>query len=285
MTVPEVGVFLSTSRIPNVADALAAVQTLGFRAVQLGKLADSAYSAAGVRDLARLLQQHGLVASSLCIVYDGESYANIDAVYRTVGLLPPETVADRVAYSQRCVNAAVDLGITLVTFHIGMLPADPADPGYQRIQDAVDQIAANAAKRGVKIGLETGQETAVELLAFIARLATPVGVNFDGANFIAYGTADPVAALEVLYPQIIGVHIKDYALPAAPGLLSRSAPLGQGAARVDDTVRYLLNAGFAGPLILETYDSVNPLQTLAEARAYLTDLVPAIATSETNGGH
>jgi hypothetical protein len=63
--------------------------------------------------------------------------------------------------------------------------------------------------------------------------------------------------------------LKDYSPPAAPGPLSRPTPLGRGAARVDVTIDFLLDAGFAGPLILETYDPVNPLRTLAEARAYV----------------
>jgi len=281
MSVPEVGLFLSTTRLSEVDRALAAAREIGFRTIQFGKLAERYYSPTGAQELARLLNQEGLIASGLCIVYDGESYADLSAVHRTVGLLPTETVEERVRYSQCCIDTAADLGIRLVTFHVGMLPADPDDPGYQRLQRAVDQIASYAHRREIEIGLETGQETAEELLALLARLDTPVGINFDGANFIAYSTADPIAALAALYPRVVGVHIKDYAVPTAPGLLSRPAPIGQGAARVDETIRFLLTAGFPGPLILETYDTVDPLRTIAEARVYVLDRIQRIRADDT----
>jgi sugar phosphate isomerase/epimerase len=266
---PEVGVFLSTTGIPDVQQALAAVRGLGFEKIQLGRLADSYYTPAGGAALGKLLQQADLTAISRCIVDPSESYADIEAVRRTVGLLPAETVAERVAYSKRCLDTAAELGISLVTFHVGLLPADPRDSGYDRVHRSVNQIAAHAATRGITLGLETGQETAEELLTFIDRLETPVAVNFDGANFIAYGTADPLAALKLLYPRIVGVHLKDYAPPPDPGQLSRPAPLGEGVARVGETIDYLLDAGFAEPLILETYDSQDPLATLAAARTYV----------------
>ena len=134
----------------------------------------------------------------------------------------------------------------------------------------MDQVAAHAQARGVSLAIETGQESAEELLDFLSRLQTPVGVNFDGANFIAYGTQDPLAALRLLYSRALGVHIKDY-LPPTPDRLVRRCPIGQGAARVDETLRFLVEREYSGPLILETYDDENPLQTLAYSRAYVLD--------------
>jgi sugar phosphate isomerase/epimerase len=222
-----------------------------------------------VGQLAASLEAYGLRAVALCLVYDGESYADVEAVRNTVGFLPAETVAARVSYSQRCVDAAASLGIPLVTTHIGLLPANPHDPAYQRVQAAVQQVASYAHRHGVQLALETGQETAEELLAFIARLDAPAGVNFDGANFIAYGTQEPLDALRLLYPQILSVHIKDYTPPVAAGRLGNACPLGQGAAQVDETLRFLETAGFPGPVILETYSKTDPLQTLASSRAYV----------------
>jgi len=82
---------------------------------------------------------------------------------------------------------------------------------------------------------------------------------------------DPLAALQTLSPRVVGVHVKDYAPPAAPGLLSRPAPLGKGTARVGETIDFLQDAGFGGPLILETYDNEDPLRTLSEARTYVLE--------------
>ena len=269
MTVTDVGVFLNTTGIADVAQACRAVRELGFREVQLGKLPDEYHSPPGRRRLAGILGGEGLRAVALSIVHEGGSYASVDAVRRTVGFLPPQTVEARVRFSFRCLDTVAALGIPLVTTHIGLLPADPNDAGYRRVLRAVERVAAYAQRVGARYAIETGQETAEELLAFIARVDAPVAVNFDGPNFVAYQTQDPVAALEVLYAKTAGVHIKDYLPPAAPGLLSEACPLGEGAGRVDDTLQFLVDARYAGPLILETYDRVAPLETLARSRTYV----------------
>ena len=271
MAVSDVGVFLNTTGIADVAAACRAVRELGFREIQLGKLPDEYHSPPGRRHLKEILDGEGLRAVALSIVHEGGSYADVDAVRRTVGFLPLETVEARVQFSFRCLDTVAALGIPLVTTHIGMLPADPNDPGYVRVQRAVERVATYAQRIGAQYAIETGQETAEELLAFIDRVDAPVAVNFDGPNFVAYRTQDPMEALRLLYPRAAGVHIKDYLPPRAPGLLSEACPLGEGAGRVDDTLRFLMDAGYAGPLILETYDRVAPLDTLARSRAYVLE--------------
>lgn len=269
MPARDVGVFLNTTGIADVEAACRAVRELGFREIQLGKLPDDYHSPPGRQRLAEILEREGLRAVALSIVHDGGSYANVDAVRRTVGFLPPETVEARVQFSLRCLDTVAALGIPLVTTHVGLLPADSNDAGYQRVQRAVGRVATYAQRIGTQYAIETGQETAQELLGFIDRIDAPVAVNFDGPNFIAYQTQDPMEALGLLYAKTAGVHIKDYLVPAAPGLLSQACPLGEGAGRVDDTLRFLIDADYAGPLILETYDRLAPLETLARSRAYV----------------
>jgi sugar phosphate isomerase/epimerase len=271
MAIADVGVFLNTTGITDVDAACRAVRELDFREVQLGNLPDEYHTPPGRQRLAETLRAHGLRPVALSIVHEGGSYASVDAVRRTVGFLPPETVEARVQFSCRCLDTVQTLGIPLVTTHIGMIPSDPADPGYQRVLRAVERVAAYAHRIGATYAIETGQETAEELLAFIDRVDAPVAVNFDGPNFIAYQTQDPMEALPVLYPRTAGVHIKDYLVPAAPGLLSQACPLGAGAGRVDETLQYLIEHDYAGPLILETYDRVSPLETLARSRAYVLE--------------
>jgi sugar phosphate isomerase/epimerase len=265
----DVGVFLNTTALADVAAACRAVRELGFTEIQLGKLPDEYHSPPGRKRLREIVESEGLRAVALSIVHEGGSYANVDAVRRTVGFLPAETVEARIQFSLRCLDTVHELSIPLVTTHIGMIPADPNDPGYQRVQRAVERVARYADRIGARYSIETGQETAEELVAFIDRVDAPVGVNFDGPNFIAYQTQDPIDALKILYPRMVGVHIKDYLVPSAPGLLSQACPLGEGAGRVDDTLRFLMDAGYGGPLILETYDRVAPMETLARSRAYV----------------
>ena len=273
MRQPHVGAFLSTTRIEDPAEACAAVQALGFRVVQLGKLPDSSYTPEGSAELERILRQNALTAISLCVVFDGERYDTVESVSTTVGFLPAEPLEGRLAYTRACIDTAATLGIPLVTFHMGMLPSSPASEPYQRVQRAVDQVGAYAAKKGVTIGLETGQESSAELLAFLDRLDSPVKVNYDGGNFIAYQTDDPLDALRALYPQVVGVHIKDRIPPQAPGMIGPGERLGKGVARVDETLALLLELGWSEPIILETYAVKvdDPIETLTHARAYVRE--------------
>jgi sugar phosphate isomerase/epimerase len=263
-------VFLSTTRRRDPAEACAVARELGFRVVQLGKLPDESYTPAGADALAGLLCRYELAAASLCVVFDGERYDTAESVSRTVGFLPAEPLAARLAYTRRCIDTAAALGIPLVTFHMGMLPPSLGDPAYQRVLRSVDEVAGYAVPRGVTIGLETGQEPAAELLAFLERCSVPVKVNFDGGNFVAYGTGDPIESLRLLYPQVVGVHLKDRRPPAQPGRIGPNWRLGLGTARVDETIQFLLHAGWEQPLILETYadEGDDPIETLAHARAY-----------------
>jgi L-ribulose-5-phosphate 3-epimerase len=272
---PEIGVFLNSARtylpgtrLLDVEGACAAVRELGFATVQLGKLPDALYGPAGAGRLAEVLRRHGLTAAALTMVYDGESYADLESVRRTVGFMPAERVEERVAYSRRCVDTAAELGVPLVTTHVGLIPADERDPAYRQVLDATDRVAARAAERGVHLALETGQESAEELVQFLDRLAHPAGVNFDGANLICYQKDEPLAALRALYPRVLGVHVKDY-LPPEGARLIRTCRLGEGAARVDETLDFLVEAGYPGPLILEVYDDADPIGTIAAARDYV----------------
>ena len=275
MSAPEIGVFLSAARtyrpgtrVLDVEAACAAVSGLGFATVQLGKLSDELYAPEGLGQLAETLRRHGLTACALTMVYDGESYATLESVRETVGFMPAERVEERVAYSWRVVEAAAALGVPLATMHVGLIPSDEGDPAYRRVLDATNRVAARAEQLGVRLALETWQESAEELIAFLDRLEHPAGVNFDGANFVCYRTDEPLAALRTLYPRVLGVHVKDY-LPPEGARLIRTCGLGEGAARVDETLRFLVEAGYRGPLVLEVYDEADPIGTIRAAREYV----------------
>jgi sugar phosphate isomerase/epimerase len=56
----------------------------------------------------------------------------------------------------------------------------------------LDLIADVFGAKNIDVGFETGQETAAELLTFLAKLGRKnVGVNFDPANMILYDKGNP----------------------------------------------------------------------------------------------
>lgn len=210
----------------NLAGKLGAV---GVSVVQLAldPLRTGAWS---LDETAATLTEAGVEIRSGMMAMRGEDYSTLDSIKRTGGVrLDEHWEADLSAAGD---NAAIAkrLGITLVTFHAGFIPHDPSDPVrgllIERLRAVVDRFAA----RGVRVGFETGQETAETLLAALDELDRPeVGINFDPANMILYGMGDPVEALRLLAPRVVQLHIKD-ALPALdPGTWGTEVQVGSGA--------------------------------------------------------
>ncbi|HSR16207.1 MAG TPA: sugar phosphate isomerase/epimerase family protein [Gemmatimonadales bacterium] len=159
----------------------------------------------------------------------GEDYTSLESIRRTGGLVPDTTWAANRAAAAGNAALAEALGIRLVTFHAGFIPHDPADPSVAVLVERLRDVVAIFAERGVRVALETGQETAETLLDLLERPGLDsLGVNFDPANMILYGTGDPVVALRALRPHVLQVHVKD-ALPAArAGIWGTEVPAGEG---------------------------------------------------------
>ncbi|MGJ5817977.1 sugar phosphate isomerase/epimerase family protein [Paludibaculum fermentans] len=269
-----IGIFLRCTGKTDPREALQAVRSLGLRMVQVSKLPDRFYSPEGAKEFAALLNETGVQASAVVAVYDGENYKDIPTIRATVGFVPKAFMDQRVAYTKKCVDLAAALKVKIVTFHVGFLPAQPTDPDYQRLVHAVRDVAQYAAKHSVTISLETGQESADELLQFLGQVAhRNVGVNFDMANLVLYGKDDAPAALRKLLPKVTSVHVKDGLQPEDPARLGAEARLGEGKAGVKECLKMLKAAHFAGPVVIENYvfrgRGTEPMAELALAKAFV----------------
>ena len=269
-----IGVFLRCTGEEDPRRALAVVKALGLDRVQVSRLPDRYYTADGAREFAALLKEAAVRADAVVVVFEGERYADQETVKRTVGLRPADLRPARLLYARRCIDFAKAIGTGIVTLHMGFLPRDPADPLYGEMRDAVADLAAYGASRGVTLSLETGQETGEELLRFLDSItAVRVGVNFDTANLVLYGLDESPRALGQLMGRVTSVHVKDGLLPADARSLGREVPLGEGRAQVRECLRRLEAAGFRGPLIIENYTwrarGTAPSEALAKARDFL----------------
>jgi len=228
-------------------------------------------------DWRRALDNAGFTLHTLFGVYNGESYADIPAVQQTVGFIPPATRQEREARSIAIVDLAAEMGVPGFATHIGFVPEDAGSADYQAVLAMVRRIADHAAKHGITFALETGQETAESLLAFLVAVERDnVGVNFDPANMILYGTGDPIEALEVVGPHLITVHAKDGIWPDsdAPGSLGREVALGEGKVDFPAFLAILHKFGYEGPLFIEreAEDPGTRLRDIARGKAYLAAL-------------
>jgi sugar phosphate isomerase/epimerase len=203
-------------------------------------------------ELEKAIADSGIRVTSVAAVYVGENYADVEAVRETVGLLPEATRAGRIADTKRCADFAHEVGAPNVSSHIGYVPEDRADPTYGALVGAVQEICDYLQRRRMNFCLETGQESAGGLRQFIADVSREnLKVNFDPANMIAYGTGDPVEALEVLAEFLRGVHVKDASWPEGEGQLGEEKRLGEGEVGIERFLAKLKQIGYEGPLTIE----------------------------------
>ncbi len=121
--------------------------------------------------------------------FEGESYADIPTVKRTVGLVPPETRAARLQEMKEIADFARLLGVDAVGLHLGFVPHDAADPVYGQVMAVARDLCGHCRAQGQRVHLETGQESADTLLKFLADAGCDnLFVNFDPANMILYGS-------------------------------------------------------------------------------------------------
>ena len=170
----------------------------------------------------------------------------------TIGLVPRDTRAQRIAHFKEVSDFAVKAGIPAVQGHCGFIPENPNDPVYREAVEAIRTVASYCRQNGQKFRCETGQETPITLVRAIRDVGLDnVGVNFDAANLIMYGKANPVDAVEVLGPYIQGVHAKDGLYPTDPKELGQEVPIGQGKVNFPALIARLKQIGYRNPLTIE----------------------------------
>ena len=215
----------------------------------------------------------GVRAASVVVVFDGESYRDLDAIEATVGFRPAHLLDARLAYARKCVDFAAALGVKIVTFHMGVLPKEPADPIYRRMLDAVTSIACYAATRGTSISRNrTGNRRRIRALPR-RHQGSACRRQLRHRQLRSVWDGHPPNALRRLLDRVTSVHVKDGLPPDAPRKLGREVRLGDGRGEVGKCLQILRDAGFAGPLVIENYVSresgADPVDELRTAKAFI----------------
>jgi len=246
----DIGVMMGVGE--NPLERLQRVKAMEVPTVQMGAPGEDFMTGQPLADLKAAIKQTGIEVTTVFCGFPGEHYADIPTVRRTVGLVPPATRADRLERTQRISDFARSLGVDSISMHIGFVPEDPANPGYAEVVKAAQQVCDYCAKQGQSFRLETGQETGECLKRFIENVARPnLGVNFDPANMILYGSGEPIAALELVGKHVQGVHCKDGKWPTEKDQLGHEVPLGQGEVGIERFVQTLWKVGYRGALTIE----------------------------------
>ena len=224
-------------------------------------------------DFSAQCAKRGVTCVSGMISTVGEDYATLESIKRTGGVVPDSTWPETWKHIQADAELAQRLGLKLVTFHAGFLPHEESDPSFAKLLSRLRQVADLFAGKGMTVGLETGQEEAATLAAFLKKLdRASVGVNFDPANMILYDKGDPVAALRTLGPWVKQCHMKDAVRTKTPGTWGEEVRLGTGQVDWRAFFRALDAAGFKGDLCIEREAGNQRVADIRAAREYVQKL-------------
>lgn len=242
------------------------IQQIGVPTIQLHAPARQTRTAATVQKLRDQLQQIGVELTAVFGGFEGESYADIPTVARTIGLVPPETRQERLQEMLEISDFTRDLACDTVALHLGVVPEDTSDPERDEIVAVTRRLCEHCADNNQFLHLETGQESAEGLIAFIRDVGTDnLKINFDPANMILYGTGQPLETLRQVGPWVRSVHCKDATWSDQPGVTwGQEVPLGQGDVNIKAYLQTLRQLGYTGPLTIEREIPQEPERQLRE---------------------
>jgi len=259
---------------PDPDAAIRRVHDLGFPTCQVSVGATDDGTLAKLRDA---LKRYSIEATSAVAGGPGPAIYNFYDGPMTIGLVPRDTRTARIAHLKAVSDFAKEAGIPAVQTHCGFIPENPSDALYKETVEAIREVAAYCKANGQNLRCETGQETPITLVRAIRDVGTGnVGVNFDAANLVMYGKANPVDAVGILGPYIQGVHAKDGLYPTDTKELGAEVAIGQGVVNWPALIPRLKAAGYTNPLTIER-EIRGEKQTadILAAKAYLEKLIGA----------
>lgn len=269
-----IGSTLWSLAIPDTVKALETVSEMGFEAVQFTFLGDEDLRPANLARIRETLLRTGLKVPAGMVGFAGEDYSSIAAIRRTGGFVDAAVFPERLQRCRRWGEAMASLGIRHVTAHAGFVP-EVGGAGYGPVAERLARAADALHAAGLTVGLETGQEAARVLAAILDDLGrTFLSVNFDPANFILYGSDDPVAAAKTLGPRVSIMHAKDGTPSRQPcEVWGEEVPLGAGKVDFAAVLAALEAGGFKGAIIIEREAGTNRLGDIAAGKKFLEGLL------------
>lgn len=280
-TADQIGVCSWSLQATGPQDLAEKVKTLGLTKVQLGLTPhrDDPGTWEGTQEI---LGESGISIVSGMFSTIGEDYTTPETIRVTGGVVPDEHWQRNRETAEAAAALASEMGLKLVTTHAGFLPHEPSDPDFDKLCGRIVEIAQFYAQIGGFLLLETGQESADTLLAFLGELAkrgaSNVTVNFDPANLILYDMDEPIEALRKLVSHVQQVHVKDARRPTVKGQWGEEVVVGTGEIDWVAFVRILTEADYQGDYIFEREAGADRVGDIAKGIAALQAAMEEVAS-------
>ena len=274
-----VGVFASIDA--GLVVKLEVVRDLGIKTIQLHTPAKASRTPENAKAFLEKINDYGITITVVFLGFEGETYETIARTAETVGFVPEATRAARLQEAREIADFAKLLGVDAIGSHIGFVPHDVNSDSYKGMVVAIQEYCDYLKNNGQRLHLETGQEEAEKLLAFLKDVDRDnIFINFDPANLILYGMGNPIESLKKVAKYVRSCHCKD-ALPTTgtPGVdWGSEVPFGQGDVDAKLFIQTLKEIGYTGPLTIEREIPEEPERQKAEIGQAL-ELIESIKAS------
>jgi L-ribulose-5-phosphate 3-epimerase len=257
---------------PDPEAAIKRVHDLGFPTCQVSARRTDDEAVAALR---KALDQYGVEATAAVGGGPGPEVYDFYRGPETIGVIPRATREARIAQYQKVSDFAKKAGIPAVMGHCGFIPENPNEELYTEAVAAIRAVAQYCKNNGQSFRCETGQETPITLVRCLKDVGLDnIGVNFDCANLILYGKANPVDAVDILGPYIQSMHAKDGLYPTDTHKLGQEVAIGEGKVDFPVLIGKLKKIGYTNPITIER-EIRGEKQTadLLAAKAFLEKLI------------
>lgn len=169
-----------------------------------------------------------------------------------LGIVPAEYRAGRTRNLLDGAAYGRILGVSDIITHLGFVPLNCRDENYTGVVSALKYITGELKPYNQNLLMETGQEPPIVLKRLIEDVkADNLGINYDPANLMMYGSANPVDGIKILGSYIRSVHAKDGSYPTDGYELGKEYPIGEGEVDFPGVFNGLKALGYKGPISVE----------------------------------
>ena len=235
------------------------------------------------REILKKARDCGLVISAMCGDLGGHAFEG-----------KAENDEWRIDEVKRMFDLCLDMDCTILTNHIGRVPADPAHPRYAVMVDAMQRIDRLGRESGCRLAIETGPETPATLKRFLDDIGgSNIGINFDPANLKMVMDVDAAEGVRTLGSHILHTHAKDgkiykfmggeevYGIFCDGGIEDlqklgdyfEEVPLGECDVNWDGYIKALDEVGYEGYFTIERECGADPAADIRLAVAFLRKLL------------
>lgn len=263
----------------NFEEKIRHAKSLGFDFGQLVVWDMDFYTEENLQNLKKLLSELDFTVTDLWCGWSEPVVWKHPDKYTTLGLVPKEYRAKRLDELRRGAKFAYNLGVKNIITHTGYIPDDPSAEAHVGVVESLKILCSELKERGQTFSFETGEELPITLAIMINEIGLDnVFVNFDPANLLSSGRANPCDAMEFLGCKVTGFHAKDAIPPKFGDFGGKQMPIGEGKVDFERLFRQLKDFGYKGDVVIEheMYTRDDRDGDILRSKEYLEELINSV---------